>query len=126
MTQQPNCKITARLDNGDIFEERVAVIWINDKTGAVTVKVKSGAYHRFPIERVMRLEWIPLARVVQRAGIWGFDAPEGFASFGPTEQDRQLAKECCEMYNAGEERRWMFLPIHEYPICGQTPRPPSD
>ena len=126
MTQRANCKLTARLDNGDIFEERVAVIWINDKTGAVTVKVKSGAYHRFPIERVMHLEWIPLARVVQRSGIWGFDAPEGFASFGPTEQDKQLAKQCCEMYNAGEERRWMFLPIHEYPICDQTPRPPSD
>ena len=100
-----NCKITARLDNGDLFEERVAVIWINDKTGAVTVKVKSGAYHRFPIERVMRLEWIPLVRVVQRSGIWGFDASEGFASFGSTEQDKQLAKQCCEMYNTRECRQ---------------------
>ena len=132
MTQQANCKITAHLDNGDLFEENVSVIWINDKTGAVTVKLKSGAYHRFPIERVMRLEWITPARVVQRWSdrgtikLWGFDTPEGFASFGPTEQDRQLAKQCCEMYNTGECRQWNFLPIHEYPICDQTQQPPSD
>ena len=121
-----NCKITARLDNGDIFEENVSVIWINDKNGAVTVKLKSGAYHRFPIERVMRLEWISLARVVQCSGIWGFDAPEGFAAFGPTQQDHELADKCCEMYNTGEARQWNFLPIHEYPICDQTQQPPSD
>ena len=121
MTQQANCKITARLDNGDIFEENVSVIWINDKTGAVTVKVKSGAYHRFPIERVMRLEWTSLARVVQCSGIWGFDAPEGFAAFGPTQQDHELAKQCCEMYNSGYILGWAFDPIYD-----QTQQPPSN
>jgi hypothetical protein len=57
------CKLTARLDNGDIFEENVSVIWINDKS--MIAKVKS-AYHRFPIERVMRLEWIPICDQTQQ------------------------------------------------------------
>ena len=52
-----NCKLTARLDNGDIFEENVSVIWINDKNGSVTVKLKNGAVHCFSVERVMRLEF---------------------------------------------------------------------
>jgi hypothetical protein len=60
---QSTCKLTARLDNGDIFEENVSVIWINDKS--MLAKVKS-AYHRFPIERVMRLEWIPICDQTQQ------------------------------------------------------------
>lgn len=48
-----NCKLIARLDNGDVFEEEVSIIRIDDKS--LTVRLKCGAYHRFPIERVISI-----------------------------------------------------------------------
>ena len=117
-----NCKLTARLDNGDTFAEEVSVIWINPK--GVTVKVPSGAYHRFPIERVISLEWIKTARIAYRMcngeASWGFDAPEGFACFGLDERSKDLAGKCAERYNQGDTDGWYFSPIANCPLAVST------
>lgn len=118
-----HCKLIARLEDGSIYDKHALIIWINDKTGAVTVKTADG-YHKFGVEQVLRIEWLPQARLVQRWSelgsmkLWGFDTREGFASFGHTEQDRELASKCIDQYNSGEIRNWVFLPIEKHPLVG--------
>ena len=123
-----NCKITVRMQDRSTLESNVLILWINDKTGSITVKMDSG-YQRFAADQVLAIEWIPRSRIVQRWSelgdlkLWGFDTREGFASFGHTEQDRQLAAQCLEMYNSGEVRNWVFLSFEKHPICQTHPEP---
>ena len=109
-----------------MYEKSALIVWINDKPGDVTVKTDDG-YHRFKCEQVLRIEWTPRAVLVQRwsevgaVKLWGFDTPEGFASFGPLGADRELAIQCAEQYNAGQHK-WVYLPKHLHPLCAVQER----